>query len=221
MKQERQWLEEKTVIPGADVIEEILIPARGFMRARVLNPGQVMRLIDLEGSQVADVMMFHAEDLSDVMSCIYTKLLNQTWKITNQHKIYSKKGTHLATITADTVGVHWFGGGFCSPEVNKARYGVEGTVSCKHNLAASLSDYDFAADDIEFDGCASIFMNIVENEEGALYVDYPLSKAGDYIDFLFHEPTLVALSNCPAERNPCNAFNPTAMKAVIYEPHDK
>ena len=216
MRQERYWLDHKSRIDGAEILEEILMPARGYMAARRLEPGQFLRIIDLEGSQVADVMMFHADNLQDVMSCINTKMLNRTWKISKSHKIYTKKCTHLATIVEDTVGVHWFGGGFCSPETNRERYGIEGTVSCKHNLAASLAAFGILPDQIELDGCASIFMNIVESADGSFKIDYPCSKAGDYLDFEFHVPTLVAISNCPSERNPCNAYQPTPMKVLIY-----
>jgi uncharacterized protein YcgI (DUF1989 family) len=30
--------------------------------------------------------------------------------------------------------------------------------------------------------------------------------------------TLVAVSNCPQVNNPCNAFNPTAVRMIVYGP---
>jgi uncharacterized protein YcgI (DUF1989 family) len=27
---------------------------------------------------------------------------------------------------------------------------------------------------------------------------------------------LVAISNCPQERNPCNGFNPTPLRTIVY-----
>jgi uncharacterized protein YcgI (DUF1989 family) len=32
-----------------------------------------------------------------------------------------------------------------------------------------------------------------------------------------HGESLIGLSNCPQERNPCNGFNPTPMGVIIYE----
>ena len=44
------------------------------------------------------------------------------------------------------------------------------------------------------------------------------SQAGDYYDLRAEMDLLVGVSNCPQERNPCNAFKPTPMGIIIYEP---
>ena len=46
----------------------------------------------------------------------------------------------------------------------------------------------------------------------------PTSGAGDYYDLRAEMDLLVAVSNCPQERNPCNGFNPTALGIILYAP---
>ena len=46
----------------------------------------------------------------------------------------------------------------------------------------------------------------------------PESKAGDYVDFTADINVLVAMSNCPQERNICNGFRPTPMRVIHYRP---
>jgi hypothetical protein len=44
----------------------------------------------------------------------------------------------------------------------------------------------------------------------------PTSRAGDFYDLRAEMDLLVAVSNCPQERNPCNGFKPTPMGIIIY-----
>ena len=90
-------------VPG-DIIENIYIPARGYMKARKLERGDILRIIDLEGHQVPDVILFDADHLRDVSSCVHTCVVHQRWKIRKGDTIYSKYGKRMATIGEDTVG---------------------------------------------------------------------------------------------------------------------
>lgn len=122
-------------VPG-DVIENVYIPARGYLKGRKLQKGTVLRIIDLEGHQVPDVIFFDADNLKDVSSCIHTCVMHQRWKIRKGDTIYSKYCKPMAKIIEDTVGLHHFGGGFCNAELNAVRFGIEGTHTCRSNLAA-------------------------------------------------------------------------------------
>lgn len=201
----------------AQVLEDVVIPPRGYLRARKVTAGQTVRILDVEGEQVADVILTRAAEPRDWLSCLNTKLLNGTERITVGHTLYSKQARPLASITADTVGVHWFGGGFCSEETNRARYGVEGTVACKTNLAASLEAYVSSPHDLELDSCASLFMNLGSDAQGRFAIGLPPGRAGDYIDLRAETDLVLGMSNCPADRNPCNNFHPTSLRVVIYQ----
>jgi uncharacterized protein len=44
------------------------------------------------------------------------------------------------------------------------------------------------------------------------------SKAGDYVDLRAERGVLAVLSNCPQMLNPCNAYNLTPIRAIIWRP---
>jgi uncharacterized protein YcgI (DUF1989 family) len=62
----------------------------------------------------------------------------------------------------------------------------------------------------------NVFMNWRVEPNGTYVYDSPISKSGDYIDLRAEMDLLVGISNCPQELNPCNGFNPTPLKVVVY-----
>lgn len=204
-------------MPEGRILEDVLVPARGFLRARLLRRGQTMRIVDLEGEQVPDLILYDPANLKNCSSMTNTCLIAKRWRISTGDAIYAKFGQRMATITADTIGVHAAVGGFCNAELNQVRYGVEGTHSCRINFVASMQEYGLAPADIE-EGCLSAFMTVNYLPDGSLEIADPTGRAGDYMDLTADMDVIVALSNCPSERNPCNAWNPTHLRVLIYDP---
>lgn len=200
-----------------EIVADVLIPARGFMRARVLQPGQVLRFIDCEGQQVPDLLLYDVRNLKNCASTNSSVLKAGTWKLTTGHVIYSKLGQPMATIVADTVGDSLAMGAFCTSDLNEIRYGIEGTHSCRMNLVASMTEYNLGPLDIE-EGVFCPFMNVQYTTEGACFIDVPRSQPGDYLDLRAEMEVIAAISNCPSEHNPCNGWNPTPIRVVIYQP---
>jgi uncharacterized protein YcgI (DUF1989 family) len=85
------------------------------------------------------------------------------------------------------------------------------------NFVASMWEYNFAPADIE-EGCFVPFMNMQYETDGTCNISPPLSKPGDYLELRADMDILVAVSNCPSEHNPCNGWNPTPLRVVIYQP---
>lgn len=214
---ERALANESLASPPGTVLEDVLVPARGFLPARRLKAGNVMRIIDVEGQQVADLVFYDPANLKNVSSMTNTMLVNKTWKISTGHVFYAKFGDRMATIVEDTVGTNVVMGGFCNANLNELRYGVVGTHSCRANLAASMAAYDFGLADVE-EGCWCPFMNVAFEPDGRIEIKEPISRPGDHIDVRAEMDLLVAFSNCPSEHNPCNGWNPSALRVLVYEP---
>lgn len=193
---------------------EEVIPPRGGTAFKVAA-GQVCRVIDLEGKQVADFLCFNLHDLVDKLSVENTQLLNGTLFLTTGHHLYSTKATQLMTITADTCGVHDLISGSCSEYTNAFRYGVRGTPNCRSNFERVLAPYGIPLAEIPYS--FNIFMNTPISPEGKTGIQEPKSKPGDYVDLRANVDLLIAISNCPQERNPCNGWNPTKLGVVVYE----
>lgn len=198
------------------IIKQVTIPAREYLGLTV-EKGQVLRLIDIEGQQVFDVTVFNLNDLDERMSCAATKLLNQKWRISEGDYAYSQRCNKMFTIIDDKVGKNVFDGGFCTEETNYARYGVRGTRNCKNNIAMAIAPFGLTRNDFNEDCNCGLMMDLTPSPDGTYVIREPVKDPGRYIDLLTEMNLLVAISSCPQERNPCNAFNPTPVKVVVYE----
>ena len=140
-----------------DIAFEELIAARG-QTAFVVRAGQVLRIIDVAGQQVADLICFRLDDYADKLSVHNTLLLNQTIYITTGHTLQSTECTTMMTIVEDTVGVHDLIAGSCSEHTNAVRYGVRGTPNCRRNFELALAPYGIPMREIPYS--FNIFMNV-------------------------------------------------------------
>jgi len=223
IEHDKELLQRKPSVPGKEV-ESIYLPPRGFMRGRLVKKGQVIRIIDLEGQQVPDTTIFDASNLENVLNCMHTMCILGRWtKLRIGDGLYSKNCDKLAIISDDTTdGTHNLSlGAFCSEPLNRARYGIPGTPNCHDNLMSAMALYELPSKDIDWNSVINLFMDVRHESDGRL-IYYPCrNKPGDYVDLMAQMDVIVAISNCPQERNECNAYNPTAIMAVIFEPNEE
>ena len=201
-------------VPGT-VIEDRLVEPRGHHACEV-RKGEVYRIVDVDGQQVADFLCFNLHRLEEKLSPHNTLLLNNQVFPGVGYTLFSDEAGALMTMTADTNGTHDIIAGACSRFTNEYRYGVEGTPNCRDNFAAALAPWGIEWKQIPYN--INVFMNCPIQPDGTFTIELPSSKAGDYVDFTAETDVLVAMSNCPQERNKCNAFNPTPMRAIHYRP---
>ncbi len=194
---------------------EQVIPAREYT-SLILHRGEILRVIDLEGKQVADFVALSAIDKGEKLSCIYSNLLNGTWKLTQGHTLYSNRARPMFTIVEDKIGLHYSGGGFCSQEINFIRFKVRNTRNCADNLTLAFKSHGIQREDFNFDCCFNIFMNLTFQPDGSMKLQEPISKPGDHIDLKAEMDCIIAISNCPQDRNPCNGFNPTPLQIIVF-----
>src|SRR5712691_4180298 len=104
------------------VVQETVIAARSYL-ALELRKGQVLRILDLEGQQVADVVLFNRDNLAEKFSPNNTVTLNRNIYLSHGGSLYSDQANVMCTVLADTVGRHDFIAGMCSDGTNRLRYG--------------------------------------------------------------------------------------------------
>ena len=198
--------------PAGRIIEDLTIPAGGHW-GRVLRPGQVLRIVDLEGKQAVDFLCYNAEDPSERYNAADTMKYSGTIFLTTGHGIYSDMGRRLLTIVADTCGRHDTIGGCCSAESNELRYGVKDTPSCRQNFLQALAPFGLGKKDIVAN--LNWFMNVPVGPDATMAIAEGLSKPGDYVDLRAEMDVLAVVSNCPQTRNPCNGFHPTPIRVTV------
>ncbi len=199
-----------------NTLQDVVVPARAHFGV-ALERGQVLRVVDVEGQQVLDLVAFSAGDPREKLSCILSNLFNGTWRLTTGHVLYTNRARPMLTLADDTVGIHHSGGGFCSEESNFFRYGVRPTPNCKDNLERAMAAHGVPTEVLDYDACFNVFMNIDYLPDGGFGIAPPRSTPGDHLDLRAEIDCLLALSNCPQERNPCNAYRPTPLRLVILD----
>ena len=201
-------------VPGT-IVKEWIIPAQEYA-AFTMKQGQVLRFVDVEGQQVPDVVCFNQHDLSDELNLGNTLLLNKRRELVQGSVLYSVVCHPMMTIVGYSNALSYAYGPMCSEELNHIHYGVPGTRACRDNFALALVPWGF--DRRRIPNAFVPFMNVVVKDDGAMEIEPPTSQPGDYYDLRAETDLLVAVSNCPQERNPCNNFRPTPMGIIIYEP---
>jgi urea carboxylase-associated protein 1 len=200
---------------GARTVRQQVLPARECV-AFTMDRGQVLRVVDLEGQQVTDVVAFNREDLGERLNAETTMLINRSIRPTTGQVLYSEDGRPMLTIVADTVGRNYLAGAMCSEEANFLRYGVRDTPNCRDNVARAVAPWGITKRQVQ--GALATFLNMVHHPDGRTEIVEPTSKPGDHIDLRAEMDLLVAVSNCPQERNPCNGWHPTPVEIVVYDP---
>lgn len=181
----------------------------------LLERGQSLRVIDVKGEQVSDLMAFNAKDTWEWLSSGRTIDYANTIYLTSDHILYSNRSTPMLTITKDTVGRHDFLYTPCSPETFKIIYNLEDSnkhPSCFMNLVNALREYGIHPDHIPT--TFNIFMNADVLPSGVLDLKPPRSGAGDYIEFRAEMDLIIGLTACSAEMSNGGTFKP--INAEIY-----
>lgn len=188
-------------------------------RAFELEQGELLRITVVDGQQVPDIVIFNLDDLSERLSPTNTQLINGAYVITSGHTLYSNRGRGLMHVRDATVDEAVIVGGSCSAPLNYARFGIPDTPNCRTNLLEAGAHYGLEEPDVQHIYCP--FMTIVRAGNGSYVIDFPKSRARDYVELEALLRTLVLVSNCPQERTPTNAFNPTRLHAWIGSPSEQ
>ena len=175
----------------------IRIPRQGGAGFQ-LRRGQVLRVTDPCGEQVADLFAFAKEDprcyLSSGRSLDYAARLY----LTTGDTLFANDSRKMFTIVADTVGRHDFTLTPCSQRMFEILYGHRGHhPSCHENLCIALARFGIEPHQIHT--TFNIFMNVWFDAAGKMKVDVPTSKAGDYIELRAEMDLWCGLTACSAE----------------------
>jgi len=189
--------------------------------ASVVKKGDVLRIAEIEGKQVADVAIWNATDYKERYSVGMTLTYNMIEGIGNIKrltKLYSQPSRNnvLLTVIDDTVQVHYcVNGGMCNPMAYSIR-GVKGYHNnCLDIIARAIRPYGLTP---EVSDIFNVFMNVDIDEKGVFVIKPPVSKKGDYIDLRAEMDCLVAVSCCPMDALPVNDWQPKALGIEVWRP---
>jgi len=194
-----------------------------------VRKGQIFRIVDLEGNQAVDTLFYNATDLTERYSATQTIQAQGALYLTVGTQLMSSEGRPMLTIVADTCGRHDTLGGACSCESNTVRYALEKRHmhSCRDNFMLAIARYAdanpspqgvsrvFGKRDVVSN--INFFMNVPVTPEGKLTFEDGISAPGKYVEMRAEMDVIVLVSNCPQLNNPCNAYNPTPVRFLVWD----
>lgn len=183
-----------------------------------LKAGHTLRVIDIEGEQVADLTAFARADPTEWLSSGRSIDYANTIYLTTGHVLYSNRSRPMFTIMADDVGRHDFLLTPCSRETFEIIYGnTDPHPSCFENLWRNLAEFGIAPDSIPT--TLNIFMNVEVGSTGELRILPPRSKAGDAFTIRAEMDLIVGLTACSAEMSNNYRFKPIAYEISATDAH--
>jgi hypothetical protein len=205
-----------STLDARDALLDLVIPARAPW-SHVLKPGQVMRLIDIEGCQALDALFYNAADPAERYSAQDTIRVQGAAYIGLGTTLVSNEGRAMATLIADSCGRHDTLAGCCSCESNRVRFGEETRYqhACRENFVLELSRRGLGRRDIVPN--VNFFMNVPIDPTGEFTVVDGVSAPGSHVDLRAEMDLLCVFSNCPQINNPCNDFDPSPVRALVWD----
>ncbi len=199
------------------IVQQMTVPARTG-RAVEVDAGEILRVTDIDGAQVADLVAVNRADPTEV--------LDTTRTAPTLGRIYFQLGDQLVTnlrrpileVVRDDVGRHDMQMAACDVRRYSLDFGAEGHPNCLDNLTRALTPYGFESWRVP--NPVNLFQNTPVQADGS-FVQLPAqSSAGDAVELRALMDIVVAVSACPQDFVPINGLDPTAIRLEVLSPED-
>lgn len=185
------------------VVDKFVIPKQS-VRAFELRKGHILRIIAIEGPQVADLDAFNLHNLREHFSASRTRSVEGVY-VREGTKLYSNPGHESVMMTIirddtpppvppllcshDTLGARC--SAFNHPHIKNYR-------GCQELLAEAIAPYGLGPDDTH--DVVALFMVRKIDENGKIVTLPPTVKTGQSVDLRAEMDLLIALSACPSDK---------------------
>lgn len=202
------------------IVKQLVVPACEG-RAVEVRAGQHLRIIAVDGPQVADTTFLALDNPREGYHAGQTVALNMlagTGSMRRVKTLWSRPPYErpMLEVIDDPVGVHFaWNGGRCSAGVYALRDGIaSGHRTCQDNLEEAVQPWGVAPDLIP--DVFNVFMRTdVINEQTLVFRESP-AAAGDYIDLRACIDVLAAVSACPSETSASNGGVPKRIGLEVW-----
>ena len=209
-------MSDKDTLAPERAILDVHVPARAPWSG-LLRRGQVLQVVDLEGQQAVDALFYSADDHAERYSAQDTILAQGAAYVGLGTQLLSNEGRVMLTVVGDSCGRHDTVAGACSCEANTVRFGhhTKYMHACRENFLLEVGRYGMDKRDLVSN--VNFFMNVPISSDGELAIVDGLSDPGGYVDLRAEMDVLIVFSNCPQVNNPCNGFNPTPIRVLVWD----
>ncbi|PXW77732.1 hypothetical protein C7451_104228 [Blastomonas natatoria] len=199
---------------SGSIVHDEIVPARAPWLHHIAA-GQTLRIVDLEGNQAVDFLLYSTADDAERYSAQDTVAAQGNLFLRKGSVLRSNEGRAMMKIVGTAVDYHDTIGGACSCESNTLRYGhhTKSEHACVENfLEANLIEGRGKRDIVSN---INFFMNVPVEADGSLGIVDGISAPGLTVDLRAEMDVTVVVSNCPQINNPCNGFNPTPVRMIV------
>jgi uncharacterized protein len=183
----------------------------------LVRKGQTIRIEDSYGQQAVDTLFYRADDFAERYSNQDTMRQQRGAYVGIGTKLVSNEGNVMLTMTADSCGRHDTSAGACSCESNIVRFGqaTKYLHACRDNFVLEVTKHGMSKRDIVPN--INFFMNVPIKSNGQMTIVDGVSSPGDFVELVAEMDVLCVISNCPQINNPCNGFDPTPIRVLIWD----
>lgn len=193
--------------------QTITIPPCSGVAVR-LKRGDRLRVTDVQGLQVADLVAFTTGSPRERLSQGFTRMNHDRVDLRVGDALFSNMNRPLLRLTADTVGVHDLLFPPCNAFLYEHVFGVAGKTGCREHLTEALRPFGIGIDEVT--DPFNVFMH-TEIDAGRMAILPPRSRAGDHVELLAEDELIVAVSACAADVNDCNGGRCTEIELRVDE----
>lgn len=180
----------------AVMVESIDVPAREG-RACKLRAGQLLKVIDIDGQQVVDLIAFNADlPKEEKLSGAHTANFNLDVRASVGSYFWSSHPRPMFEIVEDDAqGVHdYFYAACCGPQY-EMQTGDGAHANCRDNLRDAVKPFGLGT--LDLPNPVNLFQNTFIREDGKVDADAPVTRPGDCIVLRALQDVIVAVSTCP------------------------
>jgi uncharacterized protein YcgI (DUF1989 family) len=178
------------------------IPA-GTARALVLPAGQTLRIVNVEGGQVADFIAFNVADFTESLSTMHTIVSIGRLFPTAGDRFRSNRRRPIVDLVRDDTGRHDMIIAACDPWRYEYDFNVTGHRSCSDNFVEALASWDVQRHQLPHP--VNFFQNM-RYPEGRVEFDRSRAQPGDAVELRAVIDLVAAVSACPMDLNPISGY---------------
>lgn len=194
-------------------MKQTLLVRGGEARELYLEPGMTLQITSLAGGQVADLIAYNAEDLTEYLSPVQTRAALMSVRLAVGDAIYSNRGRQLLRLVADSCGVHDMLAPACDEFRYSVDFGVTGHRNCVENFAALLVGRGITRHQLP--DPLNVFEAVPVAADGTLgIVPSPVAPGGS-ATFQAERHCIVCVSACPQDLAPTNHYRVTDLQLEI------
>lgn len=189
----------------------VFVPA-GMGGAILAGAGELLAVVDVEGSQVADFVAIQRDDPRKAVSPHQTRSTLRRLTLRVGDRLVNQDREPVLEIVRDDVGVHDLLFCACSPALYRQRFGLTDHRSCRMNLLEALAPHGI--EEWRLPDPVNLFMKTPPRPDGEFDFHPAPSRAGDRIVFRCLVDVVAAVSSCPMDLSPINGGRITPLRLL-------